>query len=396
MTQSTTEESILTPELRSGFYYLLSMTNIGAATAYGGIWFAERGLSPDQIGLLNSVPVLTLLVINILVGKIADRASDWRQVIIWGACSSAIFALGLFFAYSFWQILLAWSLVNIAQGAVAPVMDAAASRITARRGTSFGALRAWGTVGFVLAVFATGYLAAYGGAGIFVPLIVGLCLVRALASLALPFFRSTEKTLVTEGLATQFSHMLKPWLLVPLLAWGMIQSTNMALMAFQALLWKQQGLSESLIGNLIALGAIAETALMFAFPLLKGRFRARQLMLIAALVAAFRWACFAFSPGMPWLIPLQLLHAFTYALGYLGVISFITRWTAEDMAAEAQGVLVVIQQLAVVVMMTLFGHLVAGYGAGAFFASMAMAGAGALLIIISILWLNPPGAAREA
>ena len=34
---------------------------------------------------------------------------------------------------------------------------------------------------------------------------------------------------------------------------------------------------------------------------------------------------------------LQLLHAFTFAMGYLGGIYFIANWTSEDIAAEAQG-----------------------------------------------------------
>jgi len=396
LTLSPSANPALSPETRSGLYYFSSMMNIGAATAYAGIWFAKQGLTPDQIGLINSAPIFALLLINLLVGRVADRAKDWRQVIIFGAWTSALLALGLIFAFDFWSILIVWSLANIAQGAIAPVMDAAATRIAERRGTSFGAIRAWGTIGYVLAIFTTGAVLAALGSTFFIPLFVGFCVLRALISLALPQFRAEAPSKPREGSATNLSGMLKPWLLVPILAWGLIQSTNMALMAFQALLWKQQGLSESLIGGLIAFGAIAETAMMFGFPWLKRNFTNRQLLLIAGLFAALRWTCFAFSPAMPWLIPLQMIHAITYAVGFAGIMGFITRWTAEGMAAEAQGFMVVVQQGATMLMIMFFGHLVSLYGPHAYFASAAVAGLGALLVLLSMRFLPPPGTELRA
>ncbi|MDE2384909.1 MAG: MFS transporter [Alphaproteobacteria bacterium] len=369
--------------------------SIGSATAYAGIWFASKGLSPEQIGFINSTPVFALLLINIFVGKVADRASDWRQTIIAGAWLAAICALGLFFAHSFWPIMAGWALVSIAQGSIGPVMDAAASRLTSRRGSSFGSLRAWGTIGFVFAIFLTGQLVTFAGGDVFIPLFIALGLLRALISLILPRFKDAGGPSVkAEGMATHILHMMKPWLFAPLLAWATIQSTNMTLIVFQSLMWKQQGLSAGLISNLIALGAIAEAAMMFAAPWLKRHFRARQLILIAGLTAAFRLACFALSPGMPWLIPLQLLHAVTYAVGYLGCMQFITRWTADEMAAEAQGFLVVIQQVVVMLAYTAFGYLMTSYGASAYFASAAMALVGSAVVVGSMLFLPPPGTAK--
>jgi len=34
-----------TPELRATFYYFTAFMTSGAATAYGGIWFQDQGLS---------------------------------------------------------------------------------------------------------------------------------------------------------------------------------------------------------------------------------------------------------------------------------------------------------------------------------------------------------------
>ena len=45
----------------------------------GGIWFTEKGLNAGQIGIVNALPVFVMLILNMIVGRIADRARDWRQ-----------------------------------------------------------------------------------------------------------------------------------------------------------------------------------------------------------------------------------------------------------------------------------------------------------------------------
>src|SRR5690606_26652085 len=45
---------------------------------------------------------------------------------------------------------------------------------------------------------------------------------------------------------------------------------------------------------------------------------ARALILCSALVAALRWAAMGLSPGVEILFGLQLLHAITFAMGFMG------------------------------------------------------------------------------
>ena len=48
--------------------------------------------------MINALPVLIMLGLNLFVGRLADRAADWRQVIVAGALLSAAIPFGLFFA----------------------------------------------------------------------------------------------------------------------------------------------------------------------------------------------------------------------------------------------------------------------------------------------------------
>ena len=389
---STDPAPLVSPELRTTAFYFVQFMSGGAATVFAGIWFSGKGLSPEQIGVINAVPVLFMLVLNFAVGRIADRADDWRQVIVIGALASGIFPFGLFFVNDFWGILLFWSLAAMAQMAIVPVADAAALRITRRRGTDFGAIRAWGTIGYLSFVFATGYLVVWFGGEIFLPLFAGLALLRGVAAFGLPNFRAPRDERAPQRGATDLIQVMKPWFLLPLVGWSIVYSTHLILNAFQGLLWKQQGIPADIIGLLIALGALSETAMFFAFRRFAGRFAARNLILASAVVSVARWIAMSFSPGVEILFGLQLLHSVTYALGFLGCVNFIANSTSEDIAAEAQSFFVVLQQAMAVLAYIAFGWLAGNWGAHAYLASAAFAALGGLLVWLSIRMEQPKAA----
>jgi PPP family 3-phenylpropionic acid transporter len=383
----------LTPELRTTAFYFTYFMGSGAAVMFLPIWLSEKGITTEQIGLINAIPVFAILALNLIVGRIADRASDWRQVIVIGALIGGIVPIGLFFVNEFWGILLFWTLVSLPGGAVGPVLDAATMRMTRRNGSDFGTIRAWGTVGYMLFNALTGFLVVWFGSGIFVPLFVGLALLRAAVALQLPAFRAPTTQITVAAIKPAAGKLLevvtKPWFALPLIGFAIIFGTHIILNAFSSLLWKEQGISEDIIGPLIALGAAAEAGMMFIWKRFGGKVSARQMILISAVVSVLRWAAMAFSPPVWVLLVLQLTHGITFALGYLGCVHFIANWTSEDIAAETQSLFTVLQQVMSVAALITFGWLVGLYGAHAYlFASLAAA-IGALCIWLSLKMMQP-------
>jgi PPP family 3-phenylpropionic acid transporter len=176
----------------------------------------------------------------------------------------------------------------------------------------------------------------------------------------------------------------KPWFILPLFGFCMVFATHLILNAFGALLWKEQGISETVIGPLIALGSASEVAIMFLWKRFGGRISARMLMLVSAVAAALRWCVMGLEPGVGVLIVLQLAHGITFAIGYLGCVHFIANWTSEDIAAETQSLFVVCQQVLTVASVIGFGWLVQSFGAQAFFAAAAMSLLGGALVWVSL------------
>lgn len=388
----------LTPELRTTAFYFTFFMAPGAAVMFLPIWLSEKGITTEQIGIINAVPVFVILALNLVVGRLADRASDWRQVIVIGALIAGIVPIGLFFVNEFWGIMLLWTLAAMPAGAVGPVLDAATMRMTRRNGSDFGTIRAWGTIGFMLFNGVTGFLVVWFGSAVFVPLFVGLTLLRAVVALQLPAFRAPADQVTVAAVRPTAGKLMeiiaKPWFVLPLVGFAIIFGTHVILNAFAALLWKEQGISEDIIGPLIALGAAAEAGLMFVWRRFGGRVSARHMIFASALASVLRWAAMAFSPPVWLLVLLQLTHGITYALGYLGCVHFIANWTSEDIAAETQSLFTVLQQVTSVVALIGFGWLMGLYGAHAFlFASLAAA-IGASCILLSLKLMQPKDDAR--
>ena len=76
-------------------YYASLYVMMGLLTAYSGIWFSDLGFSDAQISVINVAPIVFMLLINVFVGRLADRASDWRTAIVLGSVLSALFATGI-------------------------------------------------------------------------------------------------------------------------------------------------------------------------------------------------------------------------------------------------------------------------------------------------------------
>jgi len=295
------------PEFAATRYYAVAYWAPAVTVTYLPIWLNERGISDAGIGLINTLPMAGMLLFSVFVGRLADRAADWKQAIMLGTGLAAFGSLLLGFADGFWMILAVWTMATLPAGLVSPVADAATMRLSQRLGFSFGATRAWGTVGFLAMCFGTGYLILWLGAESFVWLFAFACISRFLAAIGLPRLRDADRPrTTTEGkfLSREVVAAFKPWVLLPVIAGAILFANHMVMNGFSSLVWKQQGLSESTIGVLIALGAAAEAATMFAWRRINTRFPARVLILMAGAVSVVRWIGMSLSPPL-WVLVLM-------------------------------------------------------------------------------------------
>jgi MFS transporter, PPP family, 3-phenylpropionic acid transporter len=383
--------ALTSPEGRTAVFYLFVFGIPGVTGAYFGIWLFDKGLSAGEIGWINSIPILLTLFFSLHVGRLADRAKDWRNIIIAGAFLSGLLPIGMFFVNDFWGLLIVWTLALLPFGLVMPVIDAATMRMTRRNGTNFAFVRAFGTIGYLLALIGTAWAVQSFGGGMFLPFVLVITLARAALSLLLPHFRApTTDTLQSARptpptlTAGRFVEWLKPWFIGPILAFALVQGLHFILSSFAGIVWRDNGIAEGWVGPLLALGAVAEVMVMLLFKRFASRISARYLILFAMLVSAFRWGAMTFNPPLLVLALLQLTHGITFGLSYLGLMNFIANWTSEDVAAEAQSFAQVVQLSIVVLILSGFGYVIDAFGIHAFAAGIVTSLIAAVLVIWSL------------
>lgn len=416
MASISLRDRLASPEGRVSVFYFALFMAVGVAGPFLPIWLTEKGVSESAIGTVSATPILIMIVLSVAVGRIADRAKDWRGVIVAGAVAAGIVPIALLFVDGYWGILVVWTLMTVPFMAIAPVVDAASLRMTRRHGTEFGRVRVWGAIGFVIGIVSAGFLLGRYGALVFVPMIVVMSLLRAGLSFQLPYFReeneaynqaptlqipvsvpghTTAPTREHErrpGVATTLTQTWQLWYILPLIGVAILQGSHMIQFGFGALIWSRAGIPPEIIGPLWAVSPLSEIVIMLVFARVARRFSARQLLLVSCAAAIVRWCGFAMQPPVWGLAMLQALNMITMGMSYLGVVNFIANWTAEDIAAQSQSVAVVFRQIASVVVLTGAGFLVAEFGAGAFWASGALAFVAGLCVMASLI-LMPP--ARE-
>ena len=120
---------------------------MSASVAYVGLalWLADHGIGPERIGLINALPLIVVVLLSVSVGRLADRASDWRGAIVACSAVAAAASAALFFVHSFWAIAIVWTLTTAPLLLMIPVVDAATVRTAARIVVAYGAIRVWGS-----------------------------------------------------------------------------------------------------------------------------------------------------------------------------------------------------------------------------------------------------------
>lgn len=386
-----------TPVARTSHYYFVLLTTMALANPFLAIWMTSKGLSPEQIGIINAMPFLVVTVFNQFIGRVADKAADWRTTIVTGSVVAAIGPFALFFVNDFTGILVVWTIIIVPFLAIGPVVDAASIRMARRVGADFGVIRLWGSIGFVVTTVTSGLVVEQYGLGMFVPMLAVMGVARALMSFRLPLFKAPTPDSATPVvsprrrsplIAMHVREIWRPWFILPLAGVALVHGSHMMQMGFGALIWQQAGVPAWVIGPLWAVGPAGEVFVMLAFARLARRFSARHLILFASFVTVVRWIGFSMDPPVWGLFVLQAMNMASFGLSYLGIVNFIANWTNEGIAAEAQSTFQAMRQGVQVAALTAFGFLMAQFGTGAFYGAALMGLAGAGLTIVS-LFLMP-------
>lgn len=363
--------------VRVGLFVGAYFTSMGIM-GFMPLWYADRGLSPAQIGqILSAVSFLRVLA-GPQWGGVADRLGRRRPVLTGATLAATVLVLILPLTTGFWPVLIVAAGQGVVASAINPLADSLALSLARQGLMEYGPVRAVGSATFMVATAVSGSL------------------LTAIGSWLVPFLLA-----IGYGTATGFSRLLPEadlgaskargfggWELFRLPAFrlavgstALIQGAHAAYYGFAALLWRSQGLSDRTIGLLFAEGIVVEILLFWRGRRLIERLGPAGLTACAALASLVRWSVTALSPALPFLIAVQFLHAATFAMQHLSSMLILGRAVPPERAATAQALHAALGYgIPAGAAMFVAGLLYARVGGLAFMAMAAMGGSALLLV----------------
>ncbi|TAJ71615.1 MAG: MFS transporter [Phenylobacterium sp.] len=326
--------------VRLGLFYSAIFVGTGAASPYMPVWFAHHGLSGAQIGLILSLPMLARAFTAPLLAVWADSFKLRRTALsflsLGVAVAYALMALPLGFAG--WTVV--WFAASSAFSTISPLTDVIVLNRARRDGFNYGWPRGIGSVAFMITNVVMGAILTWGSPDLVLVWITAAVALTALAAGFLlppdPVHEEGHVAKAADRFAGVNGLLRDPAFMTAAIAAGLIQSAHAFYYGFSTLVWKQQGVPESMTGILWAVGVAAEVAFMWFMEPWRRRVGPRNLLVLGGVAAMARWTALAFAPPLWLLFPLQALHVLSYAATFLASLQLIERLSTPRTASAAQ------------------------------------------------------------
>jgi len=327
------------------------------------LWIKAHGLSEQQIGQLFAFGALLGIVINPIVGLMADLRENRKGVLIVLLIGSTAAALSLLNARTPVWLFAAYVAMYACSNALIPLSESIVLSNSTRLGLDFGRLRG---IGSLSVVFVTGALGAvldlisldYVVLALALFYLIQTALATLLPNARVVANRTTKASLVMV--------LRLPGFVFFLCSAAVSTACHGLFYAYNAILWKSLGLSSSSIGALWGLGVLVEILTFVLGSRILARVSAPTLLLCACLGGVLRWALLSEAQHPSTLIIVQLLQAATLSCTQLGAAQFIR--TTVPPQAMSTGTGLYAATVGILTAAILYGgsHLYAAFGGRAF------------------------------
>lgn len=326
--------------VRLGLFYAAIFMGTGVASPYAPVWFASRGLTGAQIGLILSLPMLARAVTGPLLAVWADSFALRRTALIFmGLAVAGAYALmALRLGFGGWAV--AWFCASSVFATISPLTDVIVVRRARQDGFNYGWPRGMGSIGFIVGNVVMGAVLTHGTPDMVLVWLTGAAGLLALSARVLlppdPVRDDDGGSGFRERMAGVRDLLVDPVFMTAVLSASLIQASHAFYYAFSTLTWKRQGVPEDLTGWLWAAGVVAEVGFMWFLEPWRRRLGARHMLVLGGVASLVRWTALAFDPPLPVMVALQLLHFLTYAATFLAALQLVDRLTTSKTASAGQ------------------------------------------------------------
>ena len=304
----------------SGFYFLFFVT-VGIFLPYWTLYLKAIGLDARQIGILSAILVFSKVFISYFWGWIVDHTGHRIRVIQLASLFSVICFSAVLFVQDFRGLAIILFVFSLFWSASLPQIEAATLTHLGDSSHAYTSIRVWGSISFIITVWSLGIMFEYISITN-VPLLILLSMVVVwLISLFIPEQDTIQHDHNHDSVR---AILFKPRVLALFTVCFLMLASHGPYYTFYSIYLEDNGYPSTFIGQMWALGVIAEVLLFLMMQRLTGIFSLRNLLISSLLLACLRWILIGFYiDSMLLLIVAQLFHAATFGIYHAVVIQYI-------------------------------------------------------------------------
>jgi PPP family 3-phenylpropionic acid transporter len=357
----------MSPAPAVALYYFLYIGTLGFWMPYFAAYLTSAGLTPSQATCIQALFPVASLLTPPLIGWVADWLRIRGQLLRWATTATALSFLGFFpfiggprpvtpkgvlCPIALHSVVLATLIFALCRAPLVSLIDATAHECVRRHGGSYGRLRLWGSLGFLMAALGGGALTElYGMDWILAVTALGLALTTAcvwmpalsdMASAVPTGSRSrsssgpdTVPRPLAEGLA--FLRTDDLWLLFT--AVMLSQMAGASYDAAFSLYLLGLGFGPRFVGVAWSIGVLAEVLLLAGSGVVINRLGAARLLPLTLATAAVRWSLLGWARSAVAILALQPLHGITFGWFYAAATTLVHERSGGSRATWGQGCL---------------------------------------------------------
>ena len=304
----------------SGFYFFY-FAFVGAMSPYWSLYLQSLAFNAFQIGVLMSLlQVMRIFAPNIW-GHIADLTGRRTLIVQIAAAGSMLVFAGVFVSNNFWWLFVVMAALSFFWSASLPLVEAMTLTHLGERTDSYGRIRLWGSIGFVIVVVGLGYAfdrvsiawLPWAVLGVMLGIVVCARVIPEAETLPHPSDRHSGWDIVK-----------RPEVASLLAACMLMAVTHGPYYTFYSIYLVEHGYDKSTVGWLWALGVLCEIGIFLIIPRIFAHISPRRLILASFALAVLRFLLIAWGVESAWVVwGAQTLHAFTFGTYHAAAVALI-------------------------------------------------------------------------
>lgn len=310
-----------TPYWRLSGFYFFYFASLGVFVPYWGLYLQWQGFSAQEIGELTAIFLGARIIAPNLWAWLADFHGQRMRIVRVTSIIGTIAFSAILLDNSYIWIAVVMLVFSIFWNATLPQFEANTLQHLGNNSHHYSKIRLWGSIGFIFTVTTLGIV--FEKISIDLMPIALIITMTGIWIMSLSVPESSDHNLTHKQLPLR-DILKQPAIIAFFTVCFLVILSHGPYYTFYSIYLEQNGYSRTLIGQLWALGVLAEVIVFIFMHRFIPRYGLRLILILSLLLSTLRWLLIGLFPNMiTVLLFAQLLHAASFGTFHAAAIAWV-------------------------------------------------------------------------